>query len=51
MSMHLHQWIDLIFGCKQRSIEDHNVFHPMTYEGSVDLERIADPVERNAIEV
>jgi hypothetical protein len=49
--MNLHSWIDLIFGIKQKSIEDYNVFHPMTYEGSVILEKITDPVERNAIEV
>jgi len=51
VSSHIHQWIDLIFGCKQRSIEDFNVFHPLTYEGSVDFERLKDPVQRLAFEV
>eukprot|EP01138_Halocafeteria_seosinensis_P012367 gb/GECG01012636.1/.p1 GENE.gb/GECG01012636.1/~~gb/GECG01012636.1/.p1 ORF type:complete len:115 (+),score=13.55 gb/GECG01012636.1/:1-345(+) len=37
----LHHWIDLIFGFKQRgemARRSDNVFHPMTYEGVVDLE-------------
>jgi len=24
VSLHINEWIDLIFGCKQRSIEDNN---------------------------
>lgn len=51
VSNNIHLWIDLIFGCKQRSIEDFNVFHPLTYEGSVDFEKLMDPVERVAFEV
>ena len=51
VSRRLHLWVDLIFGCKQRSIEDFNVFHPLTYEGSVDFERLQDPVQRLAFEV
>ena len=51
VSNHLHLWIDLIFGHKQRSIEDFNLFHPVTYEGSIDFERMEDPVERIAFEV
>jgi len=31
VSQNLHKWIDLIFGVKQCSIEDNNVFHPVTY--------------------
>lgn len=31
VSKNLHKWIDLIFGIKQCSIEDNNVFHPVTY--------------------
>ena len=38
VSNNLHLWIDLIFGSKQRSFEDFNVFHPLTYEGSVDFD-------------
>ncbi len=51
VSMNLHQWIDLIFGSKQRSISDSNLFHPLTYEGTVDFEKLQDPVERIAFEV
>lgn len=51
VSNNLHLWIDLIFGCKQRSIEDFNLFHPLTYEGSLDFEKLTDPVERIAFEV
>lgn len=31
VSKNLHKWIDLIFGVKQCSIDDNNVFHPITY--------------------
>lgn len=51
VSEHLHEWIDLIFGFKQRgrnSIEAFNVFFYLTYEGSVDIEAIQDPHERKA---
>jgi factor associated with neutral sphingomyelinase activation len=50
VSERLHLWIDLIFGSKQRSIKDNNLFHPLTYEGVVDLELIEDPFERFATE-
>lgn len=38
----LHLWIDLVFGIKQAAIEAHNVFHPLTYEGNVDIDAIED---------
>ena len=45
-SSNLHYWIDLIFGFKQKSFDDYNVFHPLTYEGAVDIDKIMDPVEK-----
>lgn len=51
MSAHLHEWIDLIFGYKQtgeEALKAHNVFHHLFYEGTVDIDKIEDPVKRNA---
>lgn len=51
VSAHLHQWIDLIFGAKQRgeaALETTNVFHHLSYHGATDLDQIEDPVERLA---
>uniref|UniRef100_F6Y544 Neutral sphingomyelinase activation associated factor n=1 Tax=Xenopus tropicalis TaxID=8364 RepID=F6Y544_XENTR len=52
VSDNLHEWINLIFGCKQRgneAVAANNVFHPVTYEGEVDLNSIEDPDQKVAM--
>ncbi|KAJ3506661.1 hypothetical protein NLJ89_g6748 [Agrocybe chaxingu] len=48
VSEHLPAWIDLIWGCNQRDPSSLNVFHPLSYEGSIDLDSIKDDLEREA---
>lgn len=52
VSKHLHLWIDLIFGYKQRgenAVSAINVFNNLSYPGAVDLDSISDENERRAI--
>ncbi|KAI0646236.1 beach-domain-containing protein [Trametes meyenii] len=48
VSEHLPQWIDLIWGYKQADPDSYNVFHPLSYEGAIDLDAITDDLEREA---
>lgn len=53
VSKNLHHWVDLVFGYQQRGLEAekaNNVFHHLSYEGSVDLDKITDELDRQAAE-
>ncbi|XP_047617651.1 lysosomal-trafficking regulator isoform X6 [Phacochoerus africanus] len=52
VSQNICQWIDLVFGYKQKgkaSVQAINVFHPATYFG-MDVSAVEDPVQRRALE-
>ena len=54
VSANLHQWIDLIFGSKQRGAEAKqadNLFYPLTYQGSIDVESVEDEQMRASYEL
>ncbi|KAK9824084.1 hypothetical protein WJX72_007613 [[Myrmecia] bisecta] len=53
VSEHLHEWVDLVFGFRQRgraAEEAVNVFYYLTYEDAVDLDALDDPMQRRAVE-
>ncbi len=46
VSQHLQEWIDLIFGFKQKgkiAEQNLNLFYYLTYQNSIDLKEIEDP--------
>ena len=51
VSSQLNSWIDLIFGSKQKgeqAAKAFNMFLPLSYEGTADIEATEDPIEREA---
>jgi hypothetical protein len=51
VSQNIHSWIDLIFGYKQQgeaAAAALNVFHYLSYEGAVDIEKIENPIEKQS---
>nr|CDS33512.1 lysosomal trafficking regulator [Hymenolepis microstoma] len=53
VTAHLPEWIDLVFGYKQTGRAGEralNLYHPFTYFGAIDVDRIGDPVRRSAVQ-
>lgn len=54
LNKNLHNWIDLIFGDKQKgenAFYANNLFYPMTYEENVKLDECTNDFERQALEL
>ncbi|ORX55869.1 beach-domain-containing protein [Piromyces finnis] len=53
VSNNINNWIDLIWGYKQRgeeAVKAFNVFYYLTYEGAVDIDHVKDPIKKKSIE-
>ena len=53
MSNKLNNWIDLAFGYKQKgkaAIDAMNIYFPLTYELSINLDKVIDLEERMSME-
>lgn len=53
VSAHLHEWVDLVFGCNQRgqrAADARNLFYYTSYEGEVDPLALTDAHQRKVFE-
>lgn len=53
VSEHIKNWIDLIYGCKQKgkaAVDSMNIYFPLTYENAINIEKVIDPEERLSME-
>lgn len=52
VSTRLHLWIELVFGHRQsgpEAIKSLNVFHHLSYDGAINLDKIKDETEKRAV--